>query len=36
MPRILDGDEWDDKFYTIVAKFEALQKGIEYIGSSNI
>ncbi len=36
MPRILDGDEWDNKFYTIVAKFEALKKGIEYPGTSDI
>lgn len=30
---IFDQDEWDAKFYTIVAKFEALQKGIEFTSS---
>ncbi|BAZ09641.1 hypothetical protein NIES4071_14510 [Calothrix sp. NIES-4071] len=28
--RIFDEEEWDDKFYTIVAKFEALKQGLEY------
>ncbi|GJD20910.1 hypothetical protein RIVM261_058660 [Rivularia sp. IAM M-261] len=30
---IFDQDEWDAQFYTIVAKFEALQKGIEFTSS---
>lgn len=34
--RMFDEDEWDDKFYTIVAKFEGLKKGIEYINLDNI
>ncbi|BAZ17242.1 hypothetical protein NIES4071_91200 [Calothrix sp. NIES-4071] len=36
IPRIFDGDEWDDKFYTIVAKFEALKKGIKYLGTKKV
>lgn len=28
--RTFDEDEWDDKFYMIVAKFEGLKKGIQY------
>jgi predicted nucleotidyltransferase len=31
--RIFDQDEWDAKFNTVVLRFEAFKKGIEYTGS---